>query len=225
MGRRADPPAPRRPRTVWATAASSTSAISLPNAIISCGKPRMRFRGCETGRRARSPPRTRETRPPRWTVCARGLRGDASGDVSRRRGTKPVRAPLRGGFQRRCEATDAGGGRESVPAASGTRPRPRARAGGTSGDVRAHRTAASRAARVRRSRRREVGGHDPGGGGAIPRGLIDAIEAQRGAEAAAEEEDEDEGAAARQMGNPLLEFFRTMFVPEQGDRGEDYDGR
>ena len=51
-------------------------------------------------------------------------------------------------------------------------------------------------------------------------GLIDAIEAQRGAEAAAEEEDEDEGAAARQMGNPLLEFFRTMFVPEQGDRGE-----
>ena len=61
---------------------------------------------------------------------------------------KPVRAPLRGGFQRRCEATDAGGGRESVPAASGTRPRPRARAGGTGGDVRAHRTAASRAARV-----------------------------------------------------------------------------
>ena len=48
-------------------------------------------------------------------------------------------------------------------------------------------------------------------------GLIDAIEAQRRAEA--EEEDDDEGAAPRQMGNPLLEFFRTMFVPEQGDRG------
>ena len=48
-------------------------------------------------------------------------------------------------------------------------------------------------------------------------GLIDAIEAQRRAEA--EEDDDDDGAAPRQMGNPLLEFFRTMFVPEQGDRG------